>query len=109
MVSLSSAHVVLVSSPFQDRRKLTVVDIIQRSPQMDLAPGPRTSKETAQAYVGSSAKIEELVQLLSHIPHNEKSLVFSQFTSFLDKIAEALESERCAAIYHDLNGLFSSD
>ncbi|TEB14595.1 hypothetical protein FA13DRAFT_1602234, partial [Coprinellus micaceus] len=77
-----------------DRRKLTVADIIQRSPQMDLAPGPRTSIETAQAYVGSSAKIEELVQLLSHIPHDEKSLVFSQFTSFLDKIAAALESER---------------
>jgi SNF2 family DNA or RNA helicase len=72
---------------------------------MSLALAPRAGKETAHA--GSSAKIEELVQLLNHIPADEKSLVFSQFTSFLDKIAVALESERCVVIYHDLDVLLT--
>ena len=35
---------------------------------------------------GSSAKIDQLVYLLRSLPTNEKSLVFSQFTSFLDKV-----------------------
>lgn len=35
---------------------------------------------------GSSAKIEQLVHLLKLTPSSEKSLVFSQFTSFLDKV-----------------------
>lgn len=40
---------------------------------------------------GSSAKIEQLVHLLSLTPKTEKSLVFSQFTAFLDKIEDALD------------------
>ena len=36
---------------------------------------------------GSSAKIDHLIYLLRSIPTNEKSLVFSQFTSFLDKVS----------------------
>ena len=35
---------------------------------------------------GSSAKIDQLVHLLNLTPPTEKSLVFSQFTSFLDKV-----------------------
>lgn len=35
---------------------------------------------------GSSAKIDQLVHLLKLTPDTEKSLVFSQFTSFLDKV-----------------------
>ena len=35
---------------------------------------------------GSSAKIDQLVHLLKLTPSTEKSLVFSQFTSFLDKV-----------------------
>ncbi len=35
---------------------------------------------------GSSAKIDQLVTLLRLTPDNDKSLVFSQFTSFLDKV-----------------------
>lgn len=34
----------------------------------------------------SSAKIDQLVHLLQLTPNTEKSLVFSQFTSFLDKV-----------------------
>jgi SWI/SNF-related matrix-associated actin-dependent regulator of chromatin subfamily A3 len=36
---------------------------------------------------GSSAKIDHLIYLLRSLPTNEKSLVFSQFTSFLDKVS----------------------
>ncbi|KAI0690203.1 SNF2 family N-terminal domain-containing protein [Cerioporus squamosus] len=42
---------------------------------------------------GSSAKIDQLVTLLRLTPETDKSLVFSQFTSFLDKIAETLDKE----------------
>lgn len=33
-----------------------------------------------------SAKVEQLIHLLKLTPSNEKSLVFSQFTGFLDKV-----------------------
>ena len=36
---------------------------------------------------GSSAKIDQLITLLRLTPDNDKSLVFSQFTSFLDKVS----------------------
>lgn len=36
---------------------------------------------------GSSAKIDQLVTLLRLTPDSDKSLVFSQFTSFLDKVS----------------------
>ena len=36
---------------------------------------------------GSSAKIDQLVTLLRLTPETDKSLVFSQFTSFLDKVS----------------------
>lgn len=35
---------------------------------------------------GSSAKIDQLVTLLRLTPETDKSLVFSQFTGFLDKV-----------------------
>ncbi len=35
---------------------------------------------------GSSAKVDQLVTLLRLTPETDKSLVFSQFTSFLDKV-----------------------
>jgi SWI/SNF-related matrix-associated actin-dependent regulator of chromatin subfamily A3 len=37
---------------------------------------------------GASAKIDQLVHLLTLTPAKEKSLVFSQFTSFLDKVSK---------------------
>jgi len=42
----------------------------------------------------SAAKIEQLIHLLELTPSTEKSLVFSQFTSFLDKISEKLEENQ---------------
>lgn len=41
---------------------------------------------------GSSAKVDKLIRLLKLTPPNEKSLVFSQFTSFLDKVCFTLFS-----------------
>lgn len=35
---------------------------------------------------GSSAKIDHLLSILERIPDGEKAVVFSQFTSFLDKV-----------------------
>lgn len=37
---------------------------------------------------GSSAKIDQLIHMLQLTPLGEKSVVFSQFTSFLDKVSE---------------------
>lgn len=40
-----------------------------------------------------SAKIDELVRYLSAFPAGEKTLVFSQFTTFLDHVAARLDQE----------------
>src|SRR4051794_32378812 len=45
------------------------------------------------APVIKSAKITELVKYLKAFDHTDKSLVFSQFTSFLDHVATALRAE----------------
>ena len=47
--------------------------------------------EAGVTYDGSSSKVDQLVQLLQMIPATEKSLVFSQFTSFLDKASSHLK------------------
>lgn len=45
-------------------------------------------EEESTFQVGSSAKIDQLIHLLTLMPGSEKSLVFSQFTSFLDKVSK---------------------
>jgi len=40
-----------------------------------------------------SAKIEEIIKYLKVFEKNDKSLVFSQFTSFLDLVAAGLKAE----------------
>ncbi|VDB95911.1 unnamed protein product [Peniophora sp. CBMAI 1063] len=81
-----------------DRRTITIGDLIEPAPPMELTQVPVRSEEEEDAAgalhelrTGSSAKIDQLVHLLSLTPATEKSLVFSQFTTFLDKIAEALD------------------
>lgn len=54
----------------------------------------RVSEEPEGIRAGSSAKIEQLVDLLRLNPVTEKSLVFSQFTSFLDKV----QKSSCAVV-----------
>jgi SWI/SNF-related matrix-associated actin-dependent regulator of chromatin subfamily A3 len=39
-----------------------------------------------------SAKIDQLIKLLSLLPRSEKSIVFSSFTSFLDMVAIRLKA-----------------
>ncbi|KDQ57760.1 hypothetical protein JAAARDRAFT_35442 [Jaapia argillacea MUCL 33604] len=75
-----------------DRRPLTMGDLLEPPPPTDLTQAfPRL--EAGDVHSGSSAKIDQLVHLLKLTPFTEKSLVFSQFTSFLDKIAETLRDE----------------
>ena len=47
--------------------------------------GPKAKKAI------KSAKIDELVKYLQAFPADEKTLVFSQFTSFLDHVATRLD------------------
>ncbi|KAF7790392.1 hypothetical protein EIP86_001347 [Pleurotus ostreatoroseus] len=79
-----------------DRRAITMGDLIEPPPPTELTQAPVRREEDEDLTgirAGSSAKIDQLVNLLKLTPTTEKSLVFSQFTSFLDKIAETLEKE----------------
>ncbi|KAG2362277.1 SNF2 family N-terminal domain-containing protein [Suillus spraguei] len=75
-----------------DRRTIGMGDLIEPPPPTELTQLPvgRDENETHDS-TGSSAKIDQLIHLLQLVPSDEKSLVFSQFTSFLDKIGEAFE------------------
>ncbi|KAJ3791022.1 SNF2 family N-terminal domain-containing protein [Lentinula aff. detonsa] len=77
-----------------DRRALSLNDLHDPLPPMDMTqPSFRSQNDEMEEGLRNapSAKIEQLVQLLKLTPSGEKSLVFSQFTSFLDKIAEVFE------------------
>ncbi|KAG5648541.1 hypothetical protein DXG03_003152 [Asterophora parasitica] len=79
-----------------DRRPIAMGDLYEPPPPTDMTQAPVRREEDLDSTGirgGSSAKIDQLVQLLRLTPGTEKSLVFSQFTSFLDKIAETLEAE----------------
>ncbi|KAL1942554.1 hypothetical protein VTO73DRAFT_6156 [Trametes versicolor] len=81
-----------------DRRPLGVANLIEPPPPTDLTQAPvrfndDDDEEDSDLRNGSSAKIDQLVTLLRLTPETDKSLVFSQFTGFLDKIAETLEKE----------------
>ncbi|KAI0276598.1 SNF2 family N-terminal domain-containing protein [Russula aff. rugulosa BPL654] len=80
-----------------DRRALEIRDLIEPPPPTELTQMPiRTEDDTDEETdirTGSSSKIDQLLHLLRLTPENEKSLVFSQFTTFLDKIADVLDKE----------------
>ncbi|KAF8200953.1 SNF2 family N-terminal domain-containing protein [Pholiota molesta] len=80
-----------------DRYALTMNDLHEPPPPTDLTQRPAKvndeEDESEGIRGGSSAKIDQLVHLLKLTPGSEKSLVFSQFTTFLDKIAESLDRE----------------
>ena len=78
----------------QDRRQLTMGDLLEPPAPSDLTQKFTREENVEGLKISSSAKIDQLVHLLKLTPSHEKSLVFSQFTSFLDKIAEKLEEER---------------
>ncbi|KAJ6499180.1 SNF2 family N-terminal domain-containing protein [Mycena sanguinolenta] len=85
-----------------DRRVLSMNDLHAPLPPLDATQAPfREQEESSSPDGGSSAKIDQLIQLLDLTPGSEKSLVFSQFTSFLDKIAERLEERGIAFVRFD--------
>ncbi|KAF8318099.1 hypothetical protein DL93DRAFT_2054681, partial [Clavulina sp. PMI_390] len=80
-----------------DRREIQVGDLIEALPPTDSTQAQiRVDIDDDQDAEdnlrnGSSAKIDALIRYLQLTRDDEKSVVFSQFTSFLDKIAEQLE------------------
>ncbi|KAG6842156.1 hypothetical protein C0991_001649 [Blastosporella zonata] len=92
-----------------DRRPLSMGDLYDPPPPTDLTQAVvRREEELDSSGIrgGSSAKIDQLIHLLRLTPPTEKSLVFSQFTSFLDKIAEILDAEGIP--YVQFNGQMSA-
>ncbi|KAJ3805975.1 SNF2 family N-terminal domain-containing protein, partial [Lentinula aff. lateritia] len=74
-----------------DRRVLSLKDLHDPLPSMDMTqPSFRSQGDEIEEGIRNapSAKIEQLVQLLKLTPNGEKSIVFSQFTSFLDKVCQ---------------------
>lgn len=71
----------------QDRRPLTMQALLAPPPPTDLTQAPVKDLVESETCTGSSAKIDQLIHLLKLIPNDSKSLVFSQFTSFLDKVS----------------------
>jgi SWI/SNF-related matrix-associated actin-dependent regulator of chromatin subfamily A3 len=73
-----------------DRRAIGMGDLIEPPPPIEYTQASiRTEDDLDEATdlrTGSSAKIDQLLHLLRLTPGNEKSLVFSQFTTFLDKV-----------------------
>jgi SWI/SNF-related matrix-associated actin-dependent regulator of chromatin subfamily A3 len=73
-----------------DRRALYIGDLIEPPPPTELTQMPAQTEddmdEETDIRTGSSSKIHQLLHLLRLTPENEKSLVFSQFTTFLDKV-----------------------
>jgi hypothetical protein len=69
-------------------------DLIEPLPPTELTQAlvqREENEDLSGIRAGSSAKIDQLVELLRLTPSSEKSLVFSQFTSFLDKVHNASE------------------
>ena len=68
-------------------------DLIEPPAPTELTQAPVRREEDEELVgirAGSSAKIDQLVHLLKLTPSTEKSLVFSQFTSFLDKVGSCV-------------------
>ncbi|KIP02391.1 hypothetical protein PHLGIDRAFT_297330 [Phlebiopsis gigantea 11061_1 CR5-6] len=87
-----------------DRRPINMGDLIEALPPTELTQAPVRREENEDLVgirAGSSAKIEQLIHLLKLTPNTEKSLVFSQFTSFMDKIAESLEAAGISYVRFD--------
>lgn len=75
-----------------DRRRISARELVEPPPLIELTqlPAKLNNQGHDELRTGSSAKIDQLLHLLKLLPSDEKSLVFSQFTSFLDKIGQTL-------------------
>ncbi|PKX97555.1 DEAD/DEAH box helicase [Aspergillus novofumigatus IBT 16806] len=83
----------------------TEIDIYSSTPASSPHPAPRISLRRINPLSPSahtSAKIHALINRLSRVPANTKSVVFSQFTSFLDLIGPQLT--RAGISYVRLDG-----
>jgi SWI/SNF-related matrix-associated actin-dependent regulator of chromatin subfamily A3 len=60
---------------------------------LELPPDSSEYVEPEEVPPVKSAKIEEIVKYLKVFDRNDKTLVFSQFTSFLDLVAAGLKAE----------------
>jgi len=60
---------------------------------LELPPDSSEYVEPEEVTPVKSAKIEEIIKYLKVFERNDKSLVFSQFTSFLDLVAAGLKAE----------------
>lgn len=88
-MSLLVAAVVTLLTFLEDRQPIGMGDLVEPPPPTELTQIPvkiDDGKDQSNLSQRSSAKIDQLVHLLKLLPCNEKSLVFSQFTSFLDKV-----------------------
>lgn len=95
VVELTSVCLVCISEVIKrqamcpmDRHALSMASLLELPPDVDLVPDDVAIKPAAR-----SAKIAELVKYLRAFDAGDKSLVFSQFTSFLDRVAGVLEDE----------------
>ena len=80
----------------QDRRQISEVDLVEPVELLhenvswaDDDLGMDDQVTTSEP----SAKIDQLLKLLTLLPRGEKSLVFSSFTSFLNIVAKRLQAE----------------
>jgi SNF2 family DNA or RNA helicase len=96
LLSASSTALLIRS---KDRRPLTMQALVALPPPTDLTQAPvKQDMDQSDLCAGSSAKIDQLIHLLKLIPHDGKSLVFSQFTSFLDKVVAFYDHARMFAL-----------
>ncbi|WRT66541.1 uncharacterized protein IL334_003500 [Kwoniella shivajii] len=87
---------VLLSAPLcpMDRHPIGLPSILELPPDpIAEYVDPLESSQTKSLMPIKSAKIDELVKYLKVFPGDEKTLVFSQFTSFLDQIGLRLRQE----------------
>ena len=70
-----------------------MADLIEPPPPTDLTQKPYPTEGSESLSGSPSAKIEQLIHLLKLTPQTEKSLVFSQFTTFIDKVSKAISDE----------------
>ncbi|KIL68849.1 hypothetical protein M378DRAFT_70672 [Amanita muscaria Koide BX008] len=74
-----------------DRRLITPGDLIEPPPHVDSTqPFAVSNKHKVRDRRNRSAKIEQLIHVLKLLPPTDKTLVFSQFTSFMDKASTLL-------------------
>lgn len=74
----------------QDRGKLTQEHLLEPAPEEEEVESDEDSTEDAPRGDDAevwSAKVSQLIELLKVQPWDSKSLVFSQFTSYLDLVS----------------------